>query len=118
MKSDSSATEIPPETLSMLPRVTKELTMTSITESEAPPQHPLSRYKYHLLIGAYLVSTSFFFYRVYRQPFSTAIKSKQYETIFKGTTLAAVVGGVAMSSGGRARYRQYKKEDDSSTTKG
>ncbi|XXG99964.1 Chitinase 2 [Hypoxylon texense] len=83
--------------------------MTSATDPEASPQSPFSRYKYHVLVATYLAVTSFFFYRVYRQPFSRAIKSEQYETIFKGTSLAAVVGGVAMSSAGRAKYRRHRE---------
>ncbi|KAI1080686.1 hypothetical protein F5B20DRAFT_538557 [Whalleya microplaca] len=78
-------------------------------DSEHPPENILSRYKYHLLIGTYLAITSLSFYRVHRQPFSPAIKSEQYETIFKGTTLAAVVGGVAMSTAGQAKYWQHRE---------
>ncbi|CAJ2508156.1 Uu.00g093420.m01.CDS01 [Anthostomella pinea] len=86
--------------------------MATTTNANPPPESLLNRYKYHLLIGSYLALTSLFFYRVHRRPFSTAIKSEQYETIFKGTTLAAVVGGVAMSSSGRAKYRQYRGRPD------
>lgn len=89
--------------------------MASGTNPDAP-QHLLFQYKYHVLIGAYLAATSFFFYRVYRQPFSAMIKSEQYETIFKGTTLVTVVGGVAMSSAGRVRYRRHREYTDSQIT--
>ncbi|KAL7624996.1 hypothetical protein AAE478_004210 [Parahypoxylon ruwenzoriense] len=93
--------------------------MASTTvDPDAPPPHPLFRYKYHVLIWTYLILTSSLFCRIYRQPFSLAMKSEQYETIFKGTTLAAVVGGVAMSSAGRAKYRQYREENYLSTTQG
>ncbi|KAI1658901.1 hypothetical protein F4813DRAFT_33252 [Daldinia decipiens] len=84
--------------------------MTLTPELETTLQHPLFRYKYRILIGTYLATTNFFLYRVYRQSFSWVIRSGQYETIFKGTALAAVIGGVVMSSAGRAKYRQYKEE--------
>ncbi|OTB18756.1 hypothetical protein K445DRAFT_223970 [Daldinia sp. EC12] len=84
--------------------------MALAADLETVPQHPLLRNRYRILIGTYLVVTSFFFYRVYRQPFSRVIKSEQYETIFKGTTLAAVIIGVSMSSTGKAKYQRYRKE--------
>ncbi|KAI1501076.1 hypothetical protein F5X99DRAFT_428655 [Biscogniauxia marginata] len=83
-------------------------------ERETPPKSPIYHYKYHLLVGTYVTLTSLLFYRVRRQPFSAAIKSEQYETIFKGTTLAAVVGGVFMSDAGRAKYRQYYRTEGDS----
>ncbi|KAI1375105.1 hypothetical protein F4677DRAFT_423185 [Hypoxylon crocopeplum] len=92
--------------------------MTPVSDPEASSQHLLIRHKYHVLIGTYLAITSFLFYRIYRQPFSPAIKSEQYETIFKGTTLAAVVGGVAMSSRGRAKYRQHREGNYPSKAQG
>ncbi|KAI1875974.1 uncharacterized protein JN550_001470 [Neoarthrinium moseri] len=69
----------------------------------------VDRYKYHVLIGSYIALTSVFFWRVHRQPYSRSIKAEQYETIFKGTTLAAVVAGVAVSSSGREKYRRPRE---------
>ncbi|KAK8070959.1 hypothetical protein PG997_011162 [Apiospora hydei] len=67
-----------------------------------------STYKYKLLAGTYLIITALLCYRVHRQPYAPAIKWEQYETIFKGTSLSAVVGGVAMSNGGQRRYTMYR----------
>lgn len=56
-----------------------------------------SRYRYHLLFSGWLVVTGAAFLRVSRQLYSTSIKSEQYETIFKGTTLAAALIGIGMN---------------------
>lgn len=69
----------------------------------------LGRYKYHVLAGAYIAATSVMFYRVHRQPYASAIKWEQYETIFKGTSLATVITGVAISSAGREKYRRHRE---------
>ncbi|KAF3004442.1 hypothetical protein E8E14_001412 [Neopestalotiopsis sp. 37M] len=63
----------------------------------------LGRYKYRFLVCGYMAATSIMFYRVHRQPYASAIKWEQYETIFKGTSLATVVAGAAMSSAGREK---------------
>lgn len=70
---------------------------TRIMEGRAGKQSLLSQYRYHLLFGIYASATAAAFYRVHRQPYNTAIKWEQYETIFKGTTLAAAIAGFAMS---------------------
>jgi len=54
-------------------------------------------WRYHLLFGAWALGTSVAFLRVSRQPYMQAVKWEQYETIFKGTTLAAALGGIALS---------------------
>lgn len=60
-------------------------------------QAHLRDYRYHLLIASYVVITSLAILRVNRQPYSRSIKVEQIETIFKGTTLGAVVLGVGIS---------------------
>ncbi|KAI8966176.1 hypothetical protein F5Y11DRAFT_215083 [Daldinia sp. FL1419] len=82
--------------------------MPATPDHETAPRHFLFRCRYYILVGAYLMATSYLFYHVHRQPFSRVIKSEQYETIFKGTSLVAVIGGIAMSSSGKAKYRQYR----------
>ena len=82
--------------------------MSPSAKPETPSNSLVQKYKYHLLIGVYTTVTSLLLYRVHRQPFALAIKSEQYETVFKGTTLAAVIGGIAMSDTGRAKFRQYQ----------
>jgi hypothetical protein len=64
----------------------------------------LDRHKYQVLVGTYVAVTAVLFLRVHRQPYSSAVKWEQYETIFKGTSLAAVLGGIAMSNTGREKY--------------
>lgn len=56
----------------------------------------LRAYKYHLLAGAYLLVTGGAMFRVYRQPYSRNMKIEQIETIFKATTLGAVVVGIGL----------------------
>ncbi|KAF2821045.1 hypothetical protein CC86DRAFT_397556 [Ophiobolus disseminans] len=52
-------------------------------------EHVLSKYKYELLFGAWLVVTGGTFLRISKQPYSTRLKVEQYESIFKGTSLSA-----------------------------
>lgn len=54
------------------------------------------RYRYPLLIGAYVVITGTAVFRVSRQPYGQSLKWEQYETIFKFTTLGVVLGGIGM----------------------
>jgi hypothetical protein len=49
--------------------------------------------RYKLLLSTYIIVTGAAFCTVYRQPYSRAVKLEQIETIFKGTTLAAVLIG-------------------------
>ncbi|KAJ4359437.1 hypothetical protein N0V95_002184 [Ascochyta clinopodiicola] len=55
------------------------------------------KYRYEALFGVWLVVTGATFMRIKRQPYSTRLKVEQYESIFKGTSLGAIVLGVGMS---------------------
>ena len=60
--------------------------------------HPwIEDHKYYLLVGVYSTVTAFAILRVSRQPYSGRVKAEQIETIFKGTTLAAVILGIGIS---------------------
>ncbi|KAH7058681.1 hypothetical protein B0J12DRAFT_651123 [Macrophomina phaseolina] len=59
----------------------------------------LSRYRFHILTGAWLFITVTACFRVSRQPYNSRLKSGQYESIFKGTSLAAVLTGIGVSGG-------------------
>lgn len=63
----------------------------------------LARWRYHILFGVWLVGTGAAFHRIRRQPFRQAVKIEQYETIFKGTSLAAAVTAIAMSGKKRSQ---------------
>lgn len=65
-----------------------------------PIYSALVGYKYPLLCATYVLITGAAFARVRRQPYTQSIKMEQYESIFKGTTLAAVVVGAVISGGG------------------
>jgi len=54
-----------------------------------------SRYRYPL-IGTYAFVTGLAFLRISRQPYSQSIKWEQYETVFKFTSLGAVLGGIGV----------------------
>lgn len=58
---------------------------------------PFIEYKFHILIGGYTLITALAILRVNRQPYSPSVKAEQIETIFKGTTLGAVVLGIGLS---------------------
>ncbi|KAF2998805.1 hypothetical protein E8E13_001283 [Curvularia kusanoi] len=55
------------------------------------------KYRYEALFGAWLVVTGATFMRIKRQPYSMRLKVEQYESIFKGTSLGAIVLGIGMS---------------------
>lgn len=57
----------------------------------------LQRHRYRLLLGSYVIITGGAIVRIWRQPYSRNIKGEQVESVFKGTTLGAVVLGIAMS---------------------
>ena len=65
---------------------------------KSSPAHEsiFSRYRYSLLIGTYAFVTGLAFLRISRQPYSQSIKWEQYETVFKFTSLGAVLGGIGM----------------------
>ncbi|KAF2230835.1 hypothetical protein EV356DRAFT_508140 [Viridothelium virens] len=71
----------------------------------------LSKYKFVLLAGCYVAATGFAFLRVHRQPYSKAIKAEQYETIFKGTTLIAVLAGIALNGGDHKSQSRSQKQN-------
>lgn len=70
----------------------------------------LAEYKYQLLFATYATVTGFAFWRIRRQPYNTSIKMEQYETVFKGTSLAAAVTGIAMSGSANVRRSQARNE--------
>ncbi|KAG9198596.1 hypothetical protein G6514_009772 [Epicoccum nigrum] len=55
------------------------------------------KYRYEALFGAWLLVTGATFMRIKRQPYSMRLKVEQYESIFKGTSLGAIVLGIGMS---------------------
>ncbi|KAJ4983547.1 hypothetical protein SVAN01_10963 [Stagonosporopsis vannaccii] len=55
------------------------------------------KYRYEALFSVWLVVTGATFMRIRRQPYSTRLKVEQYESIFKGTSLGAIVLGIGMS---------------------
>lgn len=59
----------------------------------------LYQYRFHLLCGTWLFLTGAAFFRVARQPYNSRVKSEQYETVFKATTLAAVISGIGLNGG-------------------
>jgi hypothetical protein len=58
-----------------------------------------AKYRYEALFGVWLVVTGATFLRIKRQPYSTRLKVEQYESIFKGTSLGAVLLGIGMTPG-------------------
>ncbi|KAF2127487.1 hypothetical protein P153DRAFT_295218 [Dothidotthia symphoricarpi CBS 119687] len=65
--------------------------------SDAAPEHALLRYRYEALFGVWLVVTGTTFLRIARQPYSSRLKLEQYESIFKGTSLSAVLLGIGIA---------------------
>ncbi|KAH9871064.1 hypothetical protein J1614_006638 [Plenodomus biglobosus] len=57
----------------------------------------LSKYRYEALFGAWLAVTGATFLRIRRSPYSTSLKIEQYESIFKGTSLSAVLIGIGIA---------------------
>jgi hypothetical protein len=57
----------------------------------------VEKYRYEILFGAWLAVTGATFLRIKRQPFSTRLKIEQYESIFKGTSLGAVLIGIGIT---------------------
>ena len=58
-----------------------------------------AKYRYEALFGVWLVVTGATFLRIKRQPYSMRLKVEQYESIFKGTSLGAVLLGIGMTPG-------------------
>ena len=57
----------------------------------------LAKYRYEALFGVWLAVTGVTFLRISRQPYSTRLKIEQYESIFKGTSLSAVLIGLGIA---------------------
>ncbi|GIZ42559.1 hypothetical protein CKM354_000582100 [Cercospora kikuchii] len=78
------------------------------SNSQAKALESLDSWKYQILFGIWLGGTAFAFHRIRRQPFRQAVKVEQYETVFKSTSLAATVAGIAMSGrANRTRPRAF-----------
>ena len=57
------------------------------------------KYKYQILGAAYITVTGAIFYRIAKRSYTPSIRWEQYESVFKGTTLATLVAGAALSGG-------------------
>lgn len=69
----------------------------SPTMASAQLEQAYEKYRYEALFGTWLLVTGATFMRIRRQPYSTRLKVEQYESIFKGTSLGAMVLGIGMS---------------------
>lgn len=67
-------------------------------------------YRFHILCGTWLFFTGAAFFRVSRQPYNSRVKTEQYETIFKATTLAGVIVGIGMNGGLNKPHSQVERE--------
>jgi hypothetical protein len=65
--------------------------------SNATSETVLEKFRYEILFGAWLAVTGATFLRIKRQPYSTRLKIEQYESIFKGTSLGAVLIGMGIT---------------------
>jgi hypothetical protein len=68
-------------------------------------EHAFSKFRYELLFGTWLLVTGVTFLRISKQPYSSRLKIEQYESIFKGTSLGAVLLGIGMTPGRRTARR-------------
>jgi hypothetical protein len=68
-------------------------------------EHAVSKFRYELLFGTWLLVTGATFLRISKQPYSSRLKTEQYESIFKGTSLGAVLLGIGMTPGRRTARR-------------
>ena len=69
----------------------------SLTMVSPQLEQAYEKYRYEALFGTWLLVTGATFMRIRRQPYSTRLKVEQYESIFKGTSLGAIVLGIGMS---------------------
>jgi hypothetical protein len=76
--------------------------------TDQTPEHAFSKYRYELLFGAWLLVTGGVFARIRRQPYSTGLKIEQYESIFKGTSLGAVLLGIGMTPTRSTAARRFR----------
>jgi hypothetical protein len=75
--------------------------------ADSIPEHAISKYRYEALFGAWLLVTGSVFLRISRQPYSSRLKIEQYESIFKGTSMGAVLLGIGMTPG-RSTARRFR----------
>jgi len=61
------------------------------------PETALSKYRYEALFGMWLAVTGATFLRISRQPYSTRLKVEQYESMFKGSALSAILIGIGIA---------------------
>lgn len=61
---------------------------------------------FKIVFTTWFVATSALFYRISRQPFPSRQKWEQYETVFKGTTLAAALATIGMGGFPRSSERE------------
>jgi hypothetical protein len=67
------------------------------TMSSSASETVVEKYRYEILFGTWLAVTGATFLRIKRQPYSTRLKIEQYESIFKGTSLSAVLIGIGIT---------------------
>ena len=67
------------------------------TQQQQQLELAYEKYRYEALFGAWLLVTGATFMRIKRQPYSMRLKVEQYESIFKGTSLGAIVLGIGMA---------------------
>lgn len=77
--------------------------LTYLEMTDPTIEKAVSKYRYELLFGAWLLVTGGTFLRISKQPYSTRLKVEQYESIFKGTSLSAVLLGMGMTPTRSAR---------------
>jgi hypothetical protein len=77
--------------------------LTYLDMTDPTIENAVSKYRYELLFGAWLLVTGGTFLRISKQPYSTRLKVEQYESIFKGTSLSAVLLGMGMTPTRSAR---------------
>lgn len=75
--------------------------------SDTAVETAFSKYRYEYLFGAWLLVTGGTFLRISRQPYSMRLKVEQYESIFKGTSLGAVLLGMGITPGRNTAARRF-----------
>ena len=65
--------------------------------SSQTSESAIEKYRYEILFGTWLAVTGATFLRIKRHPYSTRLKIEQYESIFKGTSLGAVLIGIGIT---------------------
>ena len=80
-------------------RIESDNDINSSTMASEQLETAYAKYRYEALFGVWLVVTGATFLRIKRQPYSMRLKVEQYESIFKGTSLGAVLLGIGMTPG-------------------